>query len=140
MDSNIDLLDLISERHLLLRKKSVSLWNESSDIYISNSEWFILARIYQKGETTISYVTKHVDITRQATHKFIKRLEEKGLVETKKLKYNKKVKGIQLTELGKECYEKNESLKADLEEKIANTIGAEQINRLKGILKADWGL
>ncbi|WP_375141622.1 MarR family winged helix-turn-helix transcriptional regulator [Bacillus sp. EB600] len=137
---NLDLIDLISERHVQLRSITEKLWNNNSTIYISNSEWFIIARIYEKKQPTISYVSKHVDISRQATHKFIKQLEEKGLVEIKNVENNKKEKCIQLTSLGEECYEKNESLKATLEEKIAAKIGAEQLSTLKEILKADWGL
>ncbi|HLS09755.1 MarR family winged helix-turn-helix transcriptional regulator [Lentibacillus sp.] len=137
---NMGLIDLISERHLQLRKLSENLWNENSDIYVADSEWFILARIYQKEQTTISWVTKHVEISRQATHKFIKRLEQKGLVQITKLKNNKKEKSIRLTDLGKEFYEKNKFLEAQLERKIAENIGSEEVNRLKGILKSDWGL
>lgn len=137
---HLDLLDLISERHLLLRKISENRWNDSSDIYLSNSEWFILTRIYQEKETTISYITKQVDISRQATHKFVKSLKEKGLVDVKKLEHNKKEKGIQLTAFGKECFEKNTALKVELVEKIAETIGEENVHQLKNILKMDWGL
>jgi DNA-binding MarR family transcriptional regulator len=136
---NLDLIDLLSEHHILLRRISEKLWNDSSDINISNSEWFIIARIYQK-QPTISYVSKQVDISRQATHKLIKSLESKGLVVVKNVENNKKDKCIKLTALGEECYEKNESLKATIEKKIANHIGAEQLILLKDILKADWGL
>lgn len=136
---NLDLIDLLSEHHILLRRISEKLWNDSSDINISNSEWFIIARIYQK-QPTISYVSKQIDISRQATHKLIKSLESKGLVVVKNVENNKKDKCIKLTALGEECYEKNESLKATIEKKIANHIGAEQLILLKDILKADWGL
>ena len=74
---NMDLIDMVSERHLQLRKITEKRWNDSSDIYLSNSEWFIMARIYKK-QPTIAYVSKNVDISRQATHKFIKSLEAKG--------------------------------------------------------------
>ena len=136
---NLDLIDLLSEHHILLRRITEKLWNDSSDINISNSEWFIIARIYQK-QPTISYVSKQVDISRQATHKLIKSLESKGLVVVKNVENNKKDKCIKLTALGEECYEKNESLKATIEKKIADHIGTEQLILLKDILKADWGL
>ena len=136
---NLDLIDLLSEHHILLRRITEKLWNDSSDINISNSEWFIIARIYQK-QPTISYVSKQVDISRQATHKLIKSLESKGLVVVKNVENNKKDKCIKLTALGEECYEKNESLKATIEKKIADHIGNEQLILLKDILKADWGL
>jgi DNA-binding MarR family transcriptional regulator len=136
---NLDLIDLISERHVLLRSILEKSWNDSSHIYISNSEWFIMARIYKK-QPTISYVTKHVDISRQATHKFIKNLECKGLVEINNSTNNNKDKCIQLTSLGEECYEKALSQKASLEQKIAEKIGVEQLKILKDILKYDWEL
>jgi DNA-binding MarR family transcriptional regulator len=136
---NLDLIDLISERHGLLRKISEKLWNDSSNIYISTSEWYIMSRIY-KNQPTISYVSKHVDISRQATHKFIKSLESKGLIEITNSKNNNKDKCLKLTTLGEECYEKNMSLKAGLEQKIAERIGVGQLEVLKDILKSDWGL
>lgn len=136
---NLDLLDVLSERHLQLRNKIEELWNDHSDMKLSNSEWFIMARTYKK-QPTIAYVAKNVDITRQATHKFIKKLETKGLVEISNVKNNKKVKSIRLTEFGEKCYEKNQSLKADLERKIAEKIGDDQLQFFKDILKSDWGL
>ena len=136
----LDLMDLISERHLELRKLSENLWNDTSDIYISNSVWFILTRISQQDQTTISLVTKSVDISRQATHKLIKKLAEKGLVEIGSLKNNKKEKAIKLTKLGKECFEKHSALKRKLENKIAEKIGMDQLENLKEILRKDWGL
>jgi DNA-binding MarR family transcriptional regulator len=136
---NLDLIDLLSERHLLLRGITEKLWNDSSDIYISNSEWFIMARIYKK-QPTIAYVSKNVDISRQATHKFIKKLESKGLVEVMNVKHNNKEKCIKLTLFGEECFEKNETLKASLEKKIADNIGEKQLVFLKDILKSTWGI
>ncbi|WP_223588637.1 MarR family winged helix-turn-helix transcriptional regulator [Neobacillus bataviensis] len=136
---HLDLIDLLSERHSLVRKISEKAWNDNSEIYISNSEWYIMARIYKK-RPTISYVTKNVEISRQAIHKFITNLSEKGLVEIANLENNKKEKCIQLTALGEECYEKNAELKAQLEDKIAEKIGLEQVNMLKDLLKLEWGI
>ncbi|MCG7343585.1 MarR family winged helix-turn-helix transcriptional regulator [Sporosarcina sp. ACRSL] len=136
---NLDLIDLLSERHSLLRKISEEAWNSQSEIYISNSEWYIMARIYKK-RPTISYVTKHVDISRQAIHKFMKQLAAKGLIEIQNVENNKKEKCVQLTALGEDCYEKNEGLKAQLEQKIAEKIGTEQVAILKELLQLEWGI
>lgn len=142
MNSNLehlDIIDLLSERHLQLRRICEENWNRNNEIYISNSEWFIMARIYRK-QPTISHVTKHVDISRQATHKLIRNLEAKGLVEISSLAHNKKDKTIRLTELGELCYEKNEQQKAKLEHAISAAIGADTLETLKRILKTDWGI
>lgn len=134
---HLDLIDLLSERHGQLRGIAEKLWNETSDIAISNSEWYIMSRIY-KRQTTIANVSKNVDITRQATHKFIKNLKAKGLVNVMDGENNKKEKRIELTPLGEECYEKNEELKATIEKQILEKIGEEQIELLKNVLKKDW--
>lgn len=142
MDSELqglNLIDLISERHVLLRRICQDSLNNNNDIYISNSEWYIMARIYEK-KPTLSYVTKHVDISRQATHKFVKNLESKGLIEITNSTNNNKDKCLQLTPLGEECYEINLSQKAALEQKVAEEIGADKIKILKDILKLDWGV
>ena len=135
----LDLIDLLSERHSLVRRITEEAWNDKSEIYISNSEWYIMARIYKK-QPTISYVTKNVDISRQAIHKFIKNLSAKGLVEVNDVANNKKEKWIQLTALGEECYEKNKALKAQLETEIAEKIGMDQVTILKNLLQTDWGI
>lgn len=142
MDSelqNLDLIDLLSERHLMLRSMTEKLWNDASNIPISNSEWFIMARIYKK-KPTIAYVTRHVDISRQAVHKFIKKLESKGLVEICSLENDKKNKCIVLTKLGEDCYEKNTALKKSIEKKITDNLGVEKVALLKEVLETDWGL
>ncbi len=136
---NLDLVDLLSERNYLLRNLTEKLWNDHSDIYISNSEWFIMARTYKK-QPTIAYISKHVDISRQATHKFIKNLEAKGLVEVQNVENNKKEKCLRLTPLGEDCYEKNEALKSALEKQIEERIGTNHLFILKEILSMNWGL
>lgn len=136
---NLDLLDLISELYIRLRSLNNQLWHQSHDIHISNSEWFIMARIYKK-QVTISYVARQMEISRQATHKFIKNLESKGLVEVNKAQHNNKDKCIQLTKLGEECFEQNKAIRETLEAKIIASIGAEQADQLVQILKMDWGL
>ena len=136
---DLDLIDLLSERHSLVRRITGNAWNDQSDIIISNSEWYIMARIYKK-QPTISYINKNVDISRQAIHKFIKNLSAKGLVEINDVANNKKEKWIQLTALGEECYEKNKALKARLEKEIAEKIGMDQFTILKNLLQTDWGI
>lgn len=133
----LDLIDLLSERHNQVRRISEKAWNDQSEIPISNSEWYIMSKIYKK-QPTIASVNRTVEISRQAIHKFIKQLSAKGLVEVESLENNKKEKRIGLTALGEECFEKNEALKSQLEDKIAEAISEEQLAALKNVLKLDW--
>ena len=133
------LLDLLSERHDQIRRISERAWNDQHDIYISNSEWYVLARIY-KTKPTIAEVTRNVHISRQAIHKLIKNLKAKDLVTVTDHPTSRKDKCIELTELGVRCYEQNEALKAELEQKIAESLGDDAFRQLKMLLKADWNL
>lgn len=136
---DLDLIDLLSERHTMVRRIIEKDWNNRSEIYLSNSEWYIMARIYKK-QATLSYVNKTVDISRQAIHKFIKNLEAKGLVEVGSVENNKKEKSIRLTAHGEQCYEESRAMKAQLEEKIAAKLGEAQVAALKELLRMDWDL
>lgn len=135
----MDLLELLGERHSQLRRLAEERWAAHSDIEISNSEWLILAKIGE-GEPTIAYVAKQVGITRQATHKLIKKMVAKELVEVNDAEDNKKVKRVRLSRLGKQCFEENNRLKAGLEQELEGVIGAGQVERLKTILSMDWNV
>ncbi|UPW82562.1 MarR family winged helix-turn-helix transcriptional regulator [Lysinibacillus sp. Ag94] len=136
---NRDVIDLLSERHELLRRLAEEKWNEQNDIYISNSEWYILGIIYKK-QLTISDVAKNVKFSRQATHKIIKSLEVKGLVTVMSVEHSKKHKAIRMTEFGEDCFEKNQLCKAEIEKQLVDTIGEDQVSRLKNILKLNWDM
>jgi len=136
---NRDVIDLLSERHELLRRLAEEKWNEQNDIYISNSEWYILGIIYKK-QLTISDVAKNVKFSRQATHKIIKSLEVKGLVTVMSVEHSKKHKAIRMTEFGEDCFEKNQLCKAEIEKQLVDTIGEDQVSRLKNILNLNWDM
>lgn len=123
----------------MLRGKIEEYWNENSELRVSNSEWFILARVYKKSPT-IASISKSVDITRQATHKLVKGLEAKGLVEIHQAERSKKEKTVRLTEYGIENYEHYLSIKESLKNKISTTIGEEKFKFLKDILAAEWNI
>lgn len=137
--SDLDLIDLISERHIQLRAICEELWNHNSNIYISNSEWFIIAKTY-KNKPKISYIAKQVNVSRQAAHKLVKNLSSKGLVQIYSIENNNRDKYIALTPLGDECYEKNLFIKASLEKKIIASIGLKQFTLIKELLCLDWEL
>ncbi len=136
---NRDVIDLLRERYEILRRLAEEKWSKNNNIYISNSEWIILDKIYKK-DPTISNVAKGVGFSRQATHKFIKSLEAKGLVEVSSVQNSKKHKAIRMTEFGEACYEKNALYKAEIEQLLVNTLGAVHVTNLKNILNLHWDM
>lgn len=136
---NLDLIDLLNERQRYVQRLTQEAWDNENDMHISRSEWYIIAQVYQK-QLPISYVTKNIDISRQAIHKFIKNLSTNGLIEVHKMENNKKERCIALTDFGRECYEAKAAIKTRMEDKIAENLGNGQVEMLKSILRADWGL
>lgn len=136
---DLDLIDLLNERHYYMQSLTQQAWNDKSDVHISNTEWFIMAQIYET-ELPVSHITKNLDISRQAIHKLINNLSEKGLIEVYKMENNKKERCITLTDFGRQCYDAKASIKSQIEDIIATNLGEEQMITLKNILQADWGV
>lgn len=135
--TSLDFFDLLTRKHRKTRKVIEMRWNETNEIQLSNSEWFILDRI-NYGKELLADVCKNGEITRQGTHKLIRKLEDHGLVTTKNLENNKRNKYVQLTSLGISCYEENKALKQSLEDHIKHILGNETFENLKQTLAADW--
>lgn len=135
MDIHSDnLIDLISEKYIALRKTLDIKWNNSSELPISNSEGQILSLIYQK-ETTASEIAQQAQISRQAAHKNIKSLVAKNLIQSKTAAGNNRKKILKLTPLGEECFIKNETIKNDIEKTLIANTNKDDVLKLKETLK-----
>lgn len=132
------LFDLIHERNVQFRRQFEKVWTDF-DMPISYSEWSIMDKIRGK-QPTISEVSKQAYITRQATHKFVKSLEAKGLVEVLTSANGRKTKTLRLTPQGERYYELNETIKQQYERQVAEQIGQDRLDQLKELLGLDWGI
>ena len=133
----LEIIDLISEWHTRLRAELETSWNKESEVAISNTEWHILTKIYN-GMHAISDITKSVYITRQATHKHLKNLQAKHLVEIYGDDQNKKKKNVQLTSQGVYLIQRYNELKENLECTLKKSIGDEAYNELQLILSKNF--
>lgn len=135
----LDFIDLLSERHAQLRQLTETAANVDHESKISSSEWYIISII--GAETyTLSELTALVKLTRQAIHKTIKQLEQKELVVLKAVTGNKKEKCVNLTTLGHDLWQRNQTYQQELEQHIKTTIGVAQFEQLKALLQTDWDL
>ena len=74
---DLSIIDLISEKHIVLRKEVQERWSESHEEEISHTEGLLLAKI-NRGRISLAEVARQANISRQAMFKCAKRLEEKG--------------------------------------------------------------
>lgn len=134
-----DLISLISEKQRAIRRTCQSMWEGTNEIHISDTEWAVLF-LSLESMVTISEAAKNLGISRQASHKVARSMEEKGLVTIHESEIYKNRKYIIPSDLGKKYAEEQTRMKNSLVQKIEQTVGAENARNLKEILAMDWGL
>ena len=131
---DMNLIDLLSEKHLALRK----LVNDKDPDKINKTESHILAVLEAHQMLSISEISRIINISRQGTHKSIQGLLSRGYVKAVEVKGNLRDKNIVLTPLGTECNNRMLITKVNLEQQIANKLGADNVELLKSLLKEEW--
>ena len=135
MKNELSIIDLISEKHIELRREVEERWAEMGVDEISHTEALLLAKI-NMGKISIAEVARQANISRQAMYKCAKKLEERGylkfVIDEKNSKYT------ELTLKGEEYCIKSEKLKKEIENEISNILGDEYILILKSILNKSW--
>jgi DNA-binding MarR family transcriptional regulator len=130
----MNLIDLLSEKHLVLRK----LVTDQDPEQINKTESHILAVLEAHQMLSISEISRIINISRQGTHKSIQGLLSRHYVEAVEVEGNQRDKNITLTQKGIECNQRMMVAKLELEQKIANKLGAVNVALLKSLLKEDW--
>lgn len=129
-----NIVDLINEKYMKLKKMHDIKWSNSSDLSISNSEGLMISLI-QKKESTVSEIAQQTQISRQAAHKNIKALVAKNLIQANAAVDNSRKKMLKLTPQGEECFLKNKLIKEEIEKDIITGLNEDDISQLKEILK-----
>ena len=131
MGNKLNIIDLISENHIKLRKLAEDRWLETGEEEISHTEGFLLAKI-SMGKISISEAARQANISRQAMFKCAKKLEQRGYLEFGIDETNNKY--ACLTDKGNNYCIKSKNLKETIENEICKNIGKENLEILKKIL------
>jgi DNA-binding MarR family transcriptional regulator len=137
MDNHLqemNLIDLLSEKHLVLRK----IVTDQDPDQINKTESHILAVLEAHQMLSISEISRIINISRQGTHKSIQGLLSRNYVEAVEVEGNQRDKNIILTQKGIECNQRMMVTKIELEQRIANKLGAANVELLKSLLKEEW--
>lgn len=132
---NLNIIDLVSEKHIILRRVVEEQWAANEEEEISHTEALLLAKLYM-GKISLAEVARHANISRQAMYKCAKKLEEKGylvfVADSGHHKYTN------LTPKGIEYCQRSQTLKENIESEIIKTLGEDSFNLLKDLLKKSW--
>ena len=135
MMNNLNIIDLISEKHISLRREVEERWSKSGDEEITHTEAMLLAKI-NMGKISIAEVARQANISRQAMHKCAKKLENRGYLKFISNENNQTY--TILTEKGVSYCEKSNELKERIEKEIEDILGKENIKIIKNMLEKKW--
>lgn len=135
MKRDLNIIDLISEKHIVLRKEVEKRWAENEKEDISHTEALLLAKI-NMGRISIAEVARQANISRQAMFKCAKKLESRGYLKFVVNENNNKY--TELTDKGQEYCKRSIRLKEEIEKEIESVIGKSKLKMLKDLLSKDW--
>ncbi len=135
MKENLNIIDLISEKHIVLRREVEDSWAENEEEYISHTEALLLAKI-NMGKISIAEIARQANISRQAMFKCAKKLETRGYLVFVTNEHGNRY--TELTHKGNDYCKRSEELKETLENKIVDVLGKEQVIMLKELLNKNW--
>ena len=135
MINNLNIIDLISEKHIVLRREVEERWSKEGEEEITHTEAMLLAKI-NMGRISLAEVARQANISRQAMHKCAKKLDDKGYLKFVASEGNQTY--TELTEKGILYCKKSDELKQKIENEIAKVIGYENVEIIKDLLKEEW--
>lgn len=105
----------------------------------SRTQSMLLGSIDIEGGTSASELARRVGVTRQAVHQEVRRLADLGLLEQRPDPDNRAAKRVCLTDYGLAAT--RAALKAiqQIEQTLAERLGARRLSQLRRTLFADWG-
>ena len=134
---DLNLIDLLSEKHKKLRKEVMKLWIEKNGEYITDTESHMLGMLDAKS-MTVAEIARKVNISRQGAHKCAKKLIDSEYIIMNAIEGNNRDKLLVLAKKGEDYCREMLILKQKVEEEIINNIGHESVEFLKNLLRKSW--
>jgi DNA-binding MarR family transcriptional regulator len=133
----LNLIDLLSEKHKKLRREVMKLWLEKNGEEITDTQAHMLGKLELKG-MTVAESARKINVSRQAAHKCAKKLIEQGYIVMNSIEGNKRDKLLLLTKKGEEYCNEMLKIKEQVEEEVSSNIGRENVEKLKIYLRRNW--
>ncbi|MNW58626.1 hypothetical protein D3C74_365040 [compost metagenome] len=132
--AELNLIDLISEKHLGLRK----IVSDLDDNQLNKTETHILSILEAHNYLSISQISRRIHLSRQGTHKSVQSLLLRELIATVNIKDNQRDRYLKITPKGLECNQQLLEIKMELEQRIQKKLGKEKLALIKTIFQENW--
>ncbi len=104
----------------------------------SRAEGLVIANI-SLGYTRPSDIARQLGVSRQAIHKTIRQMKQKGIVELVADAADGRIKQVVITDLARKMNSDGIVAMGILWKELENRLGKERITRAAKVLSADWG-
>jgi len=131
---DLNLIDLICEKHLALRKAV----GELDGNRLNKTETHILSILERQEPMSISEIGRRIHISRQGTHKSIQGLLAQNMITTADTKENQRDRNVTISQKGRDYNRQLLEMKLELEQQIVLRLGEEKIAVIKSILNEEW--
>ena len=134
---NLNLVDLISEKHAKLRTMVRNSWAEKGEEPVTDTESRILA-LLEREPLTVSQIAIKIDMSRQGIHKCAQGLISREYIRVEAIEGNSRDKILLITDKGIRFCNETLIIKEKFEDDIKKSIGEDNFKILKETLKETW--
>ncbi|MGL6058485.1 MAG: MarR family transcriptional regulator [Culicoidibacterales bacterium] len=135
--TDLNIIDLISEKHARLRKQVITAWAKTGEAPVSDTESYFLA-IVEREQLPIAQIARVIGISRQGAHKCAQSLITQGYLEVITDGTSQRDKFVRLTDKGHAFCNETLKIKLAMQAEIEQTLGSETYALLYQSLKQDW--
>ncbi|WP_076542169.1 MarR family transcriptional regulator [Shewanella sp. UCD-KL21] len=135
----LGVIDLISEKHKLLRQATMDAISANVDDKLSQMDVYLLSLVHYQP-MSVSESARYMNISRQAAHKHVKHLLESGFIELGSSDSNRRDKIVNLTASGIALSQQINAVKQQMEAQVEALLGTKDYQHIKALFSTDWQL
>jgi DNA-binding MarR family transcriptional regulator len=121
---------IMDEFHVAMRQLRCAGTEQLVKAGVSMTHLHVMGLLSRHGETSMSRIAEHLDVSLSNATGLIDRMAERGLVERVRVPDDRRVVLVRLSETGQSQLDAQENLRRDLLQKILARLDASQLERL----------
>lgn len=131
---DLNLIDLISNKHLALRKYVTDRDSHG----LNKTESHVLSLLEAEDSLSISDISRKIHISRQGAHKCVQGLLARGMIAPAKFSANSRDRFLTITPAGMQCNQQLLAIKLELQERLRERLGEETFRLIKSTFQEEW--
>jgi DNA-binding MarR family transcriptional regulator len=126
---------IVDRMNGLSRRIRKMLDDTLAEVGLSRGEWHLLGKLFRSGRTSPGELGKTLELSSGAMTNRLDRLEERGLVRRLPDPVDRRSVQVELTDAGRDAYQRSVAVQAERESLVAATLTREEQRRLNVLLR-----